>query len=124
MSAGTANLTAEQGATFYQKLIIRDAEDALIDLTDDTFRGKVKKNVTDETAVATFAFNILDQVTNKGEVEMTLTAAQTAAITLRKQQVQERTTEDFCYDVERELADGTVQRIMQGKFSVSPEVTR
>lgn len=123
MPAGTADLTAEQGATFYQKLTLKDNTATLIDLTGDTFRGKVKKKISATDTIVSFTCVVLDQSTNTGEVEISLTPTQTAAIVLRKQNGVTRTNEEFCYDIERVISGGAVQRIMQGKFLVSPEVT-
>jgi len=123
MSAGKTDLTAEQGASFYKKLTILDSVAVPIDITTDIFRGKVKKYLSDVDPVVEFTFTILDQITNTGEVEMTIDAADMAAIVLQKQVSQNRKSENFVYDVERELLSGEVQRIIEGKFKISPEVT-
>jgi len=123
MSAATLDILIEEGASFSRTLIFKDANAALVDLTGQTFTGKIKKNVTDTDAVATFTCTVLNQVTNKGEVTIELTAAQTAAIDVQPQTVQARTIEKFCYDLQRTLVSGAIERVLQGVVNVSPSVT-
>lgn len=124
MSAGKVDLYAEQGATF-EHIIRLSVDGEYIDLTGDTFRGKVRKLISDTDPVVALTCTVLDQTTDKGSVKITLTAVQTAAFELKPQKTAKRSTEDWCYDVERVLiADGSVQRIIEGLFKVSPEVTK
>lgn len=126
MAAGTHDILIEQGASFYEKLIFKTnaSPPVPIDLTGNTFAGKVRRNIGDSEVIATFTCTVLDQTTNTGEVEITLTAVQTAAIPVRPQSSADRTTENFCYDYERTLPSGTIERVLQGLAKVSPEVTR
>lgn len=124
MAAAKQNIYIEQGTSYWSKLIFEDEAGALIDLTGQTFRSKLKRLISDTTEVLSFSCVVLDQVTNKGEVEITLTAAQTAAIPLKAQKTVERTPEEFCYDIEQVMPSGIVNRIFEGVALVSPEVTK
>ncbi len=122
MAAGVLDLSLEQGSTFLRKMTITDTNTDPVDLTGDTFRGKVKKYVGG-SVVATFTCVILDQITNTGEVTFGLSAAETAALPTTEGNDANRTSSEFIYDIERVLASGAVERVLQGKITLSHEVT-
>lgn len=123
MAAAKLNLLILQGSTFTRLLTFRTAGPGTeIDLTGRTFRGQIRKS-PGGVKVADFTFVVQDQVTNTGEVLMSLTAEQTAAIRLVKQTTPDRTLEPFAYDVEQVFLNGQVERILEGIVEVSPEVT-
>jgi hypothetical protein len=121
MAAAELDLTMEQGATFTRTLTI-SSDGVPLDLTGRTYRGKIAKFIGG-TTLASFTFTLLDQVTNTGQVTMTLSAAETAALPTKKGTTSTRTTTSLIYDVEQVLADTTVQRILQGTITLSHEVT-
>lgn len=129
MNPGKLNLTVIQGADFTMPLKftappIPPATSGLpINLTGSTFRGKIKKNISDTISIVSFTFAIADQTTNEGEVTVSLTAAQTAAIVLKPQRGQERVFENFVYDIEQIYPSGKIDRILEGVVAISPEVT-
>jgi hypothetical protein len=125
MAAISYDLYIEQGATFYKKLTFKDSTGALIDLTSFTFRGQIRKTISNATKVLDFTCTVLDQVTNKGELDMSLTATQTSEIALDAQDSPTRIPQDFCYDLEKvDNVSGFVERVLEGVCSISPEVTR
>lgn len=127
MAAAKLNLYLEQGSSFYRKLRFTDnatPTPAPINLTGMTFAGKIRKNISDVAEILSFTCTILNQSTNPGEMTITLTAIETAGIVLKKQTVQQRVTEPFCYDLELTYPSGTVERILEGVVNISPEVTR
>lgn len=127
MAAGKLDLNLEQGSDFLRKLIFQDNASPtpnLENLTDQIFRGQIRKSISDATVVVAFTFSILDQVTNTGEVEFSLTNAQTSSIVLKPQTTVTREPQEFAYDIEREFTDGRVERVLEGVVFVSPEVTR
>ena len=124
MAAGKLDFYLEQGTDFLRKLIFQDSTPALEDLTGQTFRGQIRKSISDATIVVSFTFNILNQTTNRGEVEFSLTNIQTSGIVLKPQNVVTREPQEFAYDIEREFTDGRVERVLEGIVKVSPEVTR
>jgi hypothetical protein len=125
MAAGNYDILIEQGATFEILLTLKDVNAIAINLTNHTFRGKLKKAFTDLTATANFTFTVLDQtvVDNVGKVTVSLTATQTAALeTSAKGTTRSLTT--LVYDIESEDIEGFVVRWLQGEAKVSPEVTK
>ena len=124
MAAAALNLTIEQGTTFRRLLTFKDSLDADIDLTGQTFRGSIRRSVTDATAVAVFTFVVANQISNTGEVTMTLSAAASSAIVLQTQDSAIRVSELFAYDVERVFVDGSVERVLQGVVTLVPEATK
>lgn len=123
MSAASLILNIDQGSTFKRKLIFRDSNNVLVDLTGQVFTGKIKKNVTDTLEVASFSFTVLNQTTNLGEVTFELSDEASSAIVLKTQKGAKRTPEEFAYDIERAFPNGEVERILQGIVKISPEVT-
>lgn len=123
MAAGTYNFTLEQGASFERVLTIRDSLDAPIDLTGFVFSGQIRKKYSDTSVLASFSFTILDQGTDTGKVRMSMTAANTALIPVEKAESAEKKLTQYCYDVEMNTGS-TVDRILEGVVSISPEVTR
>lgn len=124
MAAANLDLTIEQGTTFKRVLTIRDSLNALIDLTGETFRGQIRKTPSSTTVAATFTCVLKNQVTNKGEVEISISAAETSLIPLAATSKPLIITENFVYNIERVKADGTVLRLLEGLAIVSPEVAK
>ena len=106
------DITIQQGATFAKTLTLRDADQIAVDITNDTFRGQVRKQHSSTTAQADFAFTITDGV--NGIVQWELSAEQTAAMGNGR----------FVYDIEWVKAGGTVVRLLEGIADTTPEVTR
>lgn len=123
MAAATLGLTIEQGSTFTRKLTFKDSGNTPIDVTGRTFAGKIRKSIGG-AVVATFDFEMLDQVTNTGEVYLKLSASASDAIQVPKQDTADRASVEFVYDIEQVLIGGAVERILQGKVTLSPSVTK
>lgn len=124
MSAAKYDMSIDQGADFTLKLTIRDPLGALVDLTGHTFSGQIRKTISDASVVASFSFNVLDQITNTGEVEISLASATSSAIVLPTQKEINRKEVKYPYDVESVDGSGVVVRWLQGIVKISPEVTR
>ena len=95
-----------------------------IDLTGSTFRGQVRKTPSSPTIVATFTCTLANQITNTGEVEILISAADTWAIPLAPLAKPLITSENFVYNIEWVKPDTSVLRILEGVAVVSPEVTK
>lgn len=124
MAAGKLNILIEQGADFKRKLIFKDSNNALIDLTGSSFTGQIRKSASDATIIATFSCTVLDQVTNTGEVLIQLSNTQTSAIPVAASKDPEKQLTEYAYDIERTLPSAEKERILEGIASVSPEVTK
>jgi hypothetical protein len=123
MAAGTYDFTLEQGATFERTLTIKDSNDDPIDLTGFTFSAQIRKKYSDAVSYGDFTFVILNQVSNTGQVRMSMSATVTSAIPVDKADSSAKKTTSYCYDVEMNTGS-KIDRIIQGTISVSPEVTR
>jgi hypothetical protein len=121
--AAQYEISIDQGANFLITLTIKDEVGAPMDLTGFTFRGKIKKSFSDAASVVDFSFNLLNQVTDTGKVEVSLTAIQTASIPAPAQGTS-RTLAKFVYDIESVDGSGFVRRWLEGDALVSPEVTK
>lgn len=122
MSAGKLDLSIEQGATFKRKLIFKDSTNQPINLTGDTFAGQIRASASNPTVIMSFTCTVTNAVA--GEVEITLTDAQTSAIPVKPSTSPEREVTTYAYDIERTISGGTKQRVLEGLANVSPEVTR
>lgn len=123
MGAANLDFEIEQGASFYRKLTIKDSVPALVDLTGYVYSGQIRTGPGQTPILASFSFNILNQATNKGEVEVTLTPADTAALPIKKQSGPGRSDISYAYDIFVTYPNGTKDRVLYGKVKVSPRVT-
>ncbi len=110
--AAKANILMDQGANFFTTIMLADADGIALDLTGYTGAAQMRKEYSSANAAATFTVTI---TAVDGQVDLTLTAAQTANLIAG----------DYVYDCELTLtASNTVSRIVEGKVKVTPEVTR
>jgi len=106
------DISLKQGETWSKVLTFKDDSDVVINVTNDTFRGQVRKHHSSTDIQATFSFTITDGP--NGVVSWTLSATDSAACS----------SGNLVYDLEWQKADGTVTRILEGIAEVSPEVTK
>lgn len=111
MAAGRLNLYLEQGASWARTLTISDGASPK-NLTGYTFRGQIRRRVTDVDPQESFNFSIVNAAA--GTVNMFLSATETATID----------AVNSVYDVEMVAPDSSVTRILEGTVFVSPNVTR
>tara|TARA_R110001606_G_C15114968_1_gene621426 strand:- start:104 stop:436 length:333 start_codon:yes stop_codon:yes gene_type:complete len=109
--SGKLDLLIEQGGTFSRTITIKDASNVVVDITNDTFAGQVRKRHQSGELQATMTFTITDGA--NGEVTAAITATDTSAMD----------TGDFVYDIEW-TSGTTVTRLLEGAATVTPEVTR
>lgn len=117
-------MSISQGADFVLKMTLKDSLGSPIDVTDHTFRGQIRKTASDAVIQASFTFNKLDQVTNTGEVEVKLSAADSSSIILEKSKNANRSITTMTYDIESEDLSGVITRWLEGLAKISPEVTK
>ncbi len=115
--AATHNLIVNQGEDFQRVLRIKDESDTLIDLTGYSFRGQAKLKFGETEPQFSFEFTVRDQGSDIGTLDMLISAASTAALSIGK-------ATDYVYDVEMIRPDLKVKRLFQGKLQLSPEVTK
>mgnify|MGYP000066981416 CR=1 FL=1 len=113
MTPGKANLLCPQGSTFTRTLTYK-IDDSPVDLTGYEARLQVREyHYSDD-----FVVNLTDTsgITLGG-------SAGTITTTIAASATQELVPGDYVYDLEL-VVGGTVTRLIEGKFVVTPEVTR
>ena len=125
MGAAVNDIELQQGASFIQTLTIKDSLGVPIDLTGETYAGQIRSTSGAIIVWATFTCTVQNQITNTGEVIISLTPTQTAQIPVPVGIVKKtpRYILEGQYDIERTKVGGVVDRILEGKASISGEVT-
>jgi len=116
MPAGIYNIVCEQGATFRRELVWRDSSEQPVNLQGYTARMQVRPNIKSAIVLVDLTTEnarlVLDAA--DGKVTMTLSATTTATFTPKQ----------YVYDLELVAGNEEVTRLLQGTFTVVPEVTR
>ena len=112
MSAGTYNLTIEQGADFAISLTLTEDGSAK-DLSDYSARAQMRSKKSSTTVAATFTCTITDA--GEGKVKMAMGNSTTKDLSPGM----------YFYDLELFTAsDANVTRLLEGRAEVTAEVTR
>jgi len=116
MAAAIYNATIDQGATFTLEVIYKDSAGTPINLTGYTAALQIRQNYYDDTALVTLTSPsggiVITGAT--GTIDITMSSAQTASLD----------EGIYVYDLEIYAGGGNITRLIQGQFTVSPEVTR
>ena len=111
MAAGTYNFTIEQGATFNRVLTLQENGSAM-SLSGYSAASQFRSTHESSTVVGTITSTVSNA--SAGQITLSMTATQTGAID----------EGIYVYDVEITSGAGAVTRIMQGKVTLTPQVTR
>ena len=111
MAAGTYNFVLDQGATFTRQLTVKDDGSAM-NLTGYSVASKMRSTHDSSTVVGTFTCTISNAT--GGVITMSMNNSTTAAI---EEGI-------YVYDLEMTSGSGRVTRLMEGRITVNPEVTR
>ena len=114
MTPGRLNFTCPQGSTF-QRTVTYKIEDVPVNLTGYSGRLQVR-----ETHDAT---DYIVSLTNGSGITMGGSAG-TIDILIADNVTANFITGDHVYDLEIESLNGTTTRLIEGRFNVTPEVTR
>ena len=100
----------EAGANFATELVYTDNSGELFDLTDYSAKLQLRETLEDEPAL---------------DIDLTVDV-ETARllVDLAAEQTSSLTAPRYKYAIELYAPDGTVTRLLQGSFKVSPEVVR
>lgn len=109
--AAFANLYIDQGSNFTSTVTVEDSNDNLVNITNYTTRGQVRKSYSASTAT-NFTTTITD-ATN-GEFTIALSRTQTGALKAGR----------YVYDVEVISPTGVVTRVVEGQVTVNARVTQ
>lgn len=115
MIPGKYNMVCPQGSTFSQELTY-SINSVVVDLAGYTARMQVRDSHTSDTTRLDLTTENSGIVLggSAGTITISITASATAALTPR----------EYVYDLELISGSGIVTRIIEGKFIVTPEVTR
>lgn len=111
------NLTIYQGSTFYKKFTWLESRNTPVDITGYTFRMQIRESIDSALVLAEFT-------SETGEFYLEDPAAGIFALEVPSTKTEEFTFESGVYDIECIFPDGRVSRIIEGKVSLSREVTR
>jgi hypothetical protein len=119
---GEVNFLVRQGADFVRILTLRDrATSNPIDITGQTFAGKVRKTADSATVAATFTCTVVSGPA--GTVRIKLAAADSAAMTCDPDDA-EADASTYVYDIERTDTTPEVHPVLFGNLYLWREVTR
>lgn len=109
--AAFSEIIIEQGATFSTTLNVEDSIGTAINLYAYTANSQMRKSYYSSTA-----YTITSDVTGtaNGEITLSMTAANTAALTAGR----------YVYDVKITSPSNVVTRVIEGIVTVLPSVTR
>lgn len=124
MGAGKLDFLIEQGSTFQRIITIKDSALAPVNLTGWTITGKIRPDPTSATVLETFNVTLANQATSPGQFTVLLSATETSAIAVNAALAARAEPTPYYYDIEALKADGTTDRVLQGRALISPEVTR
>jgi hypothetical protein len=114
LTPGRINFLCPQGSTF-NKTITYKIENVPVNLTGYSSRLQVRETHYDTaTIVSLINGNGITLGGSAGTINMLISASATAAFA----------PGNWVYDLEVQSANGTVDRLIEGSFIVSPEVTR
>jgi tRNA threonylcarbamoyladenosine modification (KEOPS) complex Pcc1 subunit len=113
--AARLNLECEQGATFSRVLVLKDSTDTVIDITGASAQMDVRQQIDSTTTLIQLstANGRIQIAGSDGELTLTISAADTTDLDT-----------NGVYDLKLTYVSGTVERILEGGFTIDPQVTR
>lgn len=119
MAAGKYNIKIEQGATYRQEFIWKDASDTPVDVTGYTARMHIRGKITDDDTLVELTTE------NDGIILGTTDGKITLQITADATSLYDWTCGVYDLELVQVVGPETfVYRVLQGSVSVSKEVTR
>lgn len=116
MVAGKYDVTIEQGATWLEEFTWTDSDDVLINLTGYTAAATVKKTYGGETLITATSSGGSPTITlggAAGTININVPHATTAAVA----------AQSGVWDIELTSGGGVRTRLLEGKATITPEVT-
>ena len=109
------NFTYPQGTDYILTVSATDEGGVALDLTGYTFKGQFRKSYEGKLEFS-FTFEQLDQITYPGKFKAKI--ADNAITTILSEPI------EMVYDIEIKSPAGLVTRILEGRCTITPEVTR
>ena len=114
LTPGRVNFLCPQGSTFSRRLTYK-IDDVPVSLSGYSSRLQVREaHYSTNTLISLNSGNGITLGGSAGTIDILISASATAALNAG----------NFVYDLEIQAANGTVDRLVEGSFIVSPEVTR
>ena len=110
------DIIADQGATFLRTIFLKSSAKDPVALTNYTGRMHIRETVSDTDIIEA-------QTTANGRITIGA-AAGSITILIPPADMEAIVSGIYVYDVEIESPAGEVARVVHGKFTVRPEVTR
>lgn len=111
--ATKANITIDQGSTFFTQINLTDENGDPISLVGYTANSQIRRWYNSATAAVVFTTNTGPNSAS-GIITLSLTANQTSNLVYGR----------YVYDVDVTDASNTVTRVLEGIVTVTPGVTR
>ncbi len=105
-----SNLVIDQGSAFTSTVTVTDSDGDVVNLTNYSYAGKIKKNYTSSTSV-----DFATPTTPGADGQITLTLTDTITKTMKPGR--------YVYDVEITSQGGLTTRVVEGQVEVMPGVT-
>jgi len=114
MTPGRVNFLCPQGSTFNRRLTYK-INDVPVNLNGYTSRLQVREtHYAQDMIVALTSGSGITLGGSAGTIDLLISASATAAFNAG----------NFVYDLEIQSVNGTIDRLIEGSFIVTPEVTR
>ena len=113
------DITINQGDDYSLQMVVSDSKNAPIDITGYTFACKVRETAENQEVIAEAECVIADAP--KGVLNINFSSEVTGNIDTDGDYYGE--TNSYYYDVQQTNVNGRKERIVQGKFIVSPGIS-
>ena len=111
--ATISNIYIDAGADYTTTVTVTDSSGAALDLTGYTAAAQIRKTYESSSATVSFTVAFASDRTT-GQLDLTLTGAQTAAVTQGR----------YVYDVLITSGAGALTRVVEGITTINPRVTQ
>lgn len=120
------NITIWQGGTFGLTVVVKDANNAVRDLTGHTARMQIRSSYSSSSVAESLTTSNGEITVNAtaGSLTLTLTAARTANITVDLNSSSKPPKSMYVYDLELLDSSNAVTKLLWGDVTVYGEVTR
>lgn len=115
MSATTFNLEIEQGIPYEMVFVVKNPDNSLKDLTGFSARMQLRVSYSSEVS--------LEATTSNSKIIIN-TVNSTCKISLSESDTQSLTYSSYVYDLELVDSSNKPLRLVMGKVTISPEVTK
>lgn len=111
VTPGKLDLNAQQYERFTKTFILKDSNGAVMNLTGYSYKAQIRKGYDTAVAAADFGVTIAPL---SGQVELSLTSAQTGALV----------GDIFYWDLQQTEPGGNVSYLLKGRFSGNKSATK